>query len=239
MCFITHAIHAPWAPRKSAPFSLISAVDSKVAASTQNVALQALLFLYRQVLKQPLAEVDDFERAKAPGRIPVVLTQEEVAQVLGQLHGTPRLMASLLYGAGLRRGPISVPVQELLGHKDFTTTMIYTHVLQRGGRGVRSPLDRPADRRLWSPLRTHIQRRGVMDWERHISCFQRPEAGQSIQGRVSRRGETGALTSIRGEQGLEAHSRDASAKIPVGIPIRPFLSLIAVADRTPAAAPLQ
>src|SRR5712692_3158494 len=78
------------------------AVDGKVAASTHNVALQALLFLSRQVLKQPLAEVDDFERAKAPGRIPVVLTQEEVAQVLGQLHGTPRLMASLLYGAGLR-----------------------------------------------------------------------------------------------------------------------------------------
>jgi len=78
------------------------AVDSKVAASTQNVALQALLFFYRQVLKQPLAEVDDFERAKAPGRRPVVFTQEEVTQVLDQLHGTPRLMASLLYGAGLR-----------------------------------------------------------------------------------------------------------------------------------------
>lgn len=78
------------------------AVDAQVAASRQHVALQALLFLYRQVLKQPLAEGDDFERAKAPGRLPVVGIQEEGTRVLDQPHGTPRLMARLLYGAGLR-----------------------------------------------------------------------------------------------------------------------------------------
>ena len=169
------------------------AVDSKVAASTQNVALQALLFLYRQVLKQPLAEVDDFERAKAPGRIPVVLTQEEVAQVLGQLHGTPRLMASLLYGAGLRLMEcVRLRVKDL----DFPYAQITVH----DGKGAQDRVTVAADTDRASA------RRGVMDWERHISCFQRPEAGQSIQGRVSRRGETESLTSIRGERGLEAHS---------------------------------
>jgi len=78
------------------------AVDGQVTASTQNVALQALLFLYRRVLKQTLPELDDCARAKRPRRVPVVLTREEVSRVLAHLQGTPHLMASLLYGAGLR-----------------------------------------------------------------------------------------------------------------------------------------
>ena len=260
------------------------ALHNQVAASTQNVALNALVFLYRYVLKQAFPDLEEIERAKRPGRIPVVLTREEVCSVLGHLTGTPHLMASLLYGAGLRMmecvrlrvkdldfayhqitihegkgakgritmlpqslekafqhhlakvrlvheddllegyGAVYLPyafehkdlsaatswewqyvfpaskrsidprsgverrhhlsetvlqkavkdairgagipkrgschtlrhsfathlledgydirtVQELLGHKDISTTMIYTHVLQRGGRGVRSPLD--------------------------------------------------------------------------------------------------
>jgi integron integrase len=260
------------------------AVEEHVAASTQNVALNALVFLYRHVLRQPFPELGEIERAKRPGRIPVVFTREEVASLLAHLMGTTHLMASLLYGAGLRLmecgrlrvkdldfayhqitvredkgaqdrvtmlpqslepalqrhlvkvrlvyeadlregyGAVYLPyafankdpgaakswawqyvfpaskhsidprsgverrhhisetvlqkavkealrhagipkrgschtlrhsfathlledgydirtVQELLGHKDVNTTMIYTHVLQRGGRGVRSPLD--------------------------------------------------------------------------------------------------
>ena len=260
------------------------AVHAQVAASTQNVALNALVFLYRHVLKQAFPELEEIERAKRPGRIPAVFTREEVSRVLAHLQGTPRLMAGLLYGAGLRLmecarlrvkdcdfayqqitihdgkgaqdrvtvlpqaligpmqrhlakvkalyeddlmegyGAVYLPyaferkdagaatswewqyvfpaaqrsidprsgkerrhhlsesmlqkavkrairqadipkrgschtlrhsfathlledgydirtVQELLGHKDVSTTMIYTHVLQRGGRGVRSPLD--------------------------------------------------------------------------------------------------
>jgi integron integrase len=260
------------------------AVHAQVAASTQNVALNALLFLYRYVLHQPWPERGPIAHAKRPRRLPTVFPQEEVVAVLAQLHGTSLLMASLLYGAGLclmeclqlrvkdldfasqqiivrngqgtqdrltllpqtlvaplqrhlikvqalheedvaegygdaylpyalartspkaeqawgwqyvfptakrtrdprsgveRRGHVSATVlqkvvkeavqraglakygtcqtlrhsfathllehgydirtvQELLGHKDVKTTMVYTHVLQRGGKGVRSPLD--------------------------------------------------------------------------------------------------
>ncbi|MEK6280389.1 MAG: integron integrase [Acidobacteriota bacterium] len=260
------------------------AVNAKVSASTQTVALSALLFLYRDVLKQALPYIDHIERAKAAQKLPVVFSRKEVQAVLARLDGTPHLIACLLYGAGLRlmeavrlrvkdldfeRGEITVregkgakdrvtmlprsligalqthlekvrilhhadiktgrgeallpyalkdkypgasrswawqfvfpsqklsrdprspqvrrhhilpdliqravkraialaeihkhgschtfrhsfathlledgydirTVQELLGHKDVRTTMIYTHVLNRGGRGVRSPLD--------------------------------------------------------------------------------------------------
>ncbi len=78
------------------------AVDRTVAASTQNQALSALLFLYRQVLELDLPWLDDVVRAKRPKRLPVVLAREEVRTVLQPLEGVPRLMAHLLYGAGLR-----------------------------------------------------------------------------------------------------------------------------------------
>ncbi len=262
------------------------AVRERLSASTQNQALAALLFLYRHVLGIELPWVDDIVRAKTPTRLPVVLTREEVRAILARMEGTPRLMALVLYGAGLRlleccglrvkdvdfgageiavrggkggrdrrtmlpqavreplkrhlavvrdqherdlrrgAGWVALPdaldrkyraagrqwgwqwvfpatryyrdstsgqlrrhhfhesalqrafrdavltagiskpatphtlrhsfathvledgydirtVQELLGHRDVATTMIYTHVLNRGGRGVRSPIDRP------------------------------------------------------------------------------------------------
>jgi integron integrase len=78
------------------------AVEGNVAASTQNQALSALLFLYRDVLEQDLPWLDDVVRAKRPARLPVVLTRDEVRTLLLQMHGVPRLMAMLLYGAGLR-----------------------------------------------------------------------------------------------------------------------------------------
>ena len=78
------------------------AVQSKVAASTQNQALSALLFLYREVLGVELPWLDDVVRAKRPLHLPVVLTRDEVRAVLQRLDGVPRLMAVLLYGAGLR-----------------------------------------------------------------------------------------------------------------------------------------
>lgn len=262
------------------------ATRRKLSASTQSQALSALLFLYRNVLRREL-NLMEIARAKIPARRPVVLSRQEVDGVLGRLHGTPRLMASLMYGAGLRvlescrlrvkdidferrelnirdgkgekdritvlparlieplkerlrrvqsqherdlkagAGAVQLPyalgrkypqaiydwgwqwifpatriytdletgerrrhhlhetvvqravhqavresgitkpatchtfrhsfathlledgydirtIQELLGHKDVSVTMIYCHVLNRGGRGVRSPLDRPS-----------------------------------------------------------------------------------------------
>jgi integron integrase len=73
-----------------------------VAAGTQNQALAALLFLYREVLGQDLPWMDGVVRAKRPRRLPVVLTRDEVHRLLGQLQGRDWLMASLLYGSGMR-----------------------------------------------------------------------------------------------------------------------------------------
>jgi len=100
------------------------AVEQHVAASTQNQALCALLFLYRHVLGKPLPPVDAL-RAKRSSRMPVVLSRDEVRAVLAHVD----------------RDPLSLMV-ELLGHADVSTTQIYTFVLQRGACGVLSPLDR-------------------------------------------------------------------------------------------------
>jgi site-specific recombinase XerD len=78
------------------------AVRRNVAASTQNQALSAILFLYREVLGTKLDWIEGVERAKKSARLPVVFAKEEVRSVLARLDGTKLLMASLLYGAGLR-----------------------------------------------------------------------------------------------------------------------------------------
>ena len=78
------------------------AVDRKVASSTQNQALSALLFLYRDVLEQDIPWLDGIVRARRLHRLPVVLTRDEVRGLLSRLEGAMRLMAYLMYGAGLR-----------------------------------------------------------------------------------------------------------------------------------------
>lgn len=78
------------------------AIEGRVSASTQNQALAALLFLYREVLGRELEGLDNAVRARAPRHLPAVLSREEVRVVLGELDGTNRLIAQLLYGAGLR-----------------------------------------------------------------------------------------------------------------------------------------
>ena len=78
------------------------ATDSHVSASTQNQALNALLFLYRQIVKKDIGYVDGVVRAKRPHRLPVVLTRQEVRTILGCLDGSDWIMVMLLYGAGLR-----------------------------------------------------------------------------------------------------------------------------------------
>ncbi len=78
------------------------AVERRVAASTQGQALAALLFLYRDVLKQETPELEQFVRAKRPSKIPVVMSRDEVSAVIRELEGTHRLVATLLYSSGLR-----------------------------------------------------------------------------------------------------------------------------------------
>jgi integron integrase len=89
-------------PSQISAFLSHLAVKRNLAASTQNQALSALLFLYREVLDQPIDSVDGVERAKKAKRLPVVFTKAEVQTVLAHLRSDKRLMASLLYGAGLR-----------------------------------------------------------------------------------------------------------------------------------------
>ena len=72
-----------------------------MSASTQNQALNAILFLYRQVLEKEIGFVSGVVRAKRPHRLPVVLTRQEVKSILGLLDGTERIITTLLYGAGL------------------------------------------------------------------------------------------------------------------------------------------
>ena len=78
------------------------AVERKVAASTQNQALSAILFLYREVLGKPVETGFQYIGAKRPKRLPVVLTKSEVQQILVRLSGDTKMLVQLLYGSGLR-----------------------------------------------------------------------------------------------------------------------------------------
>ncbi len=78
------------------------ATRERVSSSTQNQALAALLFLYRNVLEMPFPKIEGLVRAKQPQRLPVVLTRDEAARLLSKMDGVPRLVAVLLYGSGLR-----------------------------------------------------------------------------------------------------------------------------------------
>jgi integron integrase len=104
------------------------AANSHVAASTQNQALNALLFLYRDVLKKEIGYVNGVIRAKRPHRLPVVLTRQEIRSILGCLDGSDWLMAMLLYGAGLRLMEcLRLRVKDI----DFATNQIVV----RSGKG--------------------------------------------------------------------------------------------------------
>jgi integron integrase len=104
------------------------ATEKRVSASTQNQALNSILFLYREVIKKEIGYVDGVVRAKRPHRLPVVLTRQEVRTILGCLGGSDWLMAMLLYGAGLRLMEcLRLRVKDI----DFTTNQIVV----RAGKG--------------------------------------------------------------------------------------------------------
>jgi integron integrase len=122
--------------------------DRDVAAATQNQALSALLFLYKEVLRQPLPWLDELERARRPARVPTVLTREEVRRLLAAMQGTKWLMASLLYGAGLRlRECITLRVKDV----DFG----YRQITVRDGKGAKDRVTMlPAV--VVEPLKAHL-----------------------------------------------------------------------------------
>jgi len=126
------------------------AVAGNVAAATQNQAKSALLFLYREVLETELPWLDNVERARAPKRLPVVLTREEVQGVLGRLTGTHWLIASLLYGAGLR-------IMEGLRLRVKDVEFSRREILVRDGKGFKDRVTMlPAA--LAAPLAEHLER---------------------------------------------------------------------------------
>jgi len=104
------------------------ASELNVARATQNLALQSVLFLYREVLNKDLTHIDNIERAKKEARIPIVFTRNEVAVILSNMTSTPYLMASLLYGAGLRLMEcIRLRIKDI----DFNSN----YILVRDGKG--------------------------------------------------------------------------------------------------------
>ncbi|RPJ38186.1 MAG: integron integrase [Planctomycetaceae bacterium] len=138
------------------------AVQQQVAASTQNQALSALLFLYRNVLNRPLDLSIDAVRAKKPKRLPTVLTKEETLMVIARLSGTQRLMAKLLYGGGLRLMEcLRLRVKDL----DFTPRQI----IVRDGKGMEDRV-------------TMLPESLIMPLQEHLSPVKRIHAQDVAQG---------------------------------------------------------
>lgn len=126
------------------------AVQQHVAASTQNQALSALLFLYTEVLQQPLDRPINAVRAKQSAHLPTVLTWDEAHAVLNAMTGMHQVMAKLLYGSGLR---LMECVRLRVKDVDFS----YQHITVRDGKGAKDRVTMLSDR-LITPLQEHLQR---------------------------------------------------------------------------------
>ena len=124
------------------------ATARNVSASTQNQALNALVYLFRRVLERPLDEMQ-FRRAQRPPRVPVVLSRDEVRALLAALTGTPQLLARLLYGTGMR---LMEGVRLRVGDVDFGNGRI----LVRNGKGGKDRVV-PLPTSLVGPLRSHLE----------------------------------------------------------------------------------
>jgi integron integrase len=128
-----------------------------VAASTQNQAFSAILFLYKEVLKQALPWIDDIQRATRPAKLPVVFTPQEARSVLHKLHGTARLMGQLLYGCGLR-------VNECTRLRVKDVDFGYLQITIRDAKGGRDRITMlPVS--LVEPLRRQIEKRRLLHEE--------------------------------------------------------------------------
>lgn len=126
------------------------ALEDQVAASTQNQALSALLFLYAHVLGRPLGDLGEIVRAKRPKRLPVVLTRVEVKATLNHLQGTHHLVSSLLYGSGLR-------LLEGLRLRVKDVEFSYSQIIVRDGKGQKDRVT-VLPESLSEPLKRHLQK---------------------------------------------------------------------------------
>jgi integron integrase len=147
--------HRGWHPREMGGpeverFLSHLAVERKVSASTQNQALSAILFLYKEVLELERPWLEGVVRAKRPARVPVVLSRDEVRRVLGHLEGWRWLAASLLYGSGLR---VSECVRLRVKDLDFE----YRQLTVRDGKGAKDRVTMLPDS-LIEPLRRQLER---------------------------------------------------------------------------------
>lgn len=130
------------------------AVEGGISASTQTVALSALLFLYRDVLKHELPYVSNIERAKKPKRVPVVFTRHEIKRILANLEGTHWVVAALLYGSGLRLMEcLRLRVKDI----DFT----YNQIIVRDGKGEQDRITMLPGK-LKEPVMRHLQKTKVL-----------------------------------------------------------------------------
>ena len=124
------------------------AIDGHVAASTQNQAFSALLFLYHQVLDRKLEYVTGVERVRRPAKLPVVLTRKEAHAIIAHLRDEYRLMGELLYGSGLRLlEGLRLRVKDI----DFA----YAQITVREGKGLHERITLLPNR-LKRPLREHL-----------------------------------------------------------------------------------
>lgn len=131
------------------------AAERRCSASTQNQALSALLFLYREVLKIELPWMENFQRAKRPRYLPIVLSEQEVSRVLSLLEGVPWLVASLLYGSGLRLlEALRLRVQDVMLSRN---QLMVRHA--KGGKDRRTILPKalvlPLERQLEQAKKVH------------------------------------------------------------------------------------
>jgi integron integrase len=124
--------------------------ERKVASSTQNQALSAVVFLYKEALGRPLGWLEGLEWARRPARVPTVLTVGEVQRLLAHMEGTKWIMASLLYGAGLR-------LRECLKLRVKDTDFEYRQIIVRDGKGAKDRVT-VLPEAVIEPLRLHLVR---------------------------------------------------------------------------------
>jgi len=147
------------------------AVRQRVSASTQNQALSALLFLYREVLGREVGWLEDLVHAKRPKRLPVVLTPAEVDQVLRNLRGTPKLVACLLYGSGLR-------LLECLRLRIKDVDLERYEIRVRDAKGGKERVTM-IPKRLGEPLHAHlveVRERRTLELARGMGGIELPDA---------------------------------------------------------------